>query len=553
MNRTRFARLSRRGFLAAGGGLAAVLSARSLTPAQDATPEAPAGTSAVASPVAGPGLVQGGAVATTPVGAAQGGDPLEGLRVVAFGDSLMWGQGLRRADTFASLFTAGLNRPERPATLVMNRARSGAVLLASREVRTEFVETFPEVFSSPQERQRFEDGDESHAWFLHGEVPAKFPTIFYQVASLADGGPSVDVVLLTGGVNDVDFEEVIDPRVAPGEFIEKWNEEIRSITHDGLLDQIRWTREVCPNAIILVFGYFAPLSYGSEDQDIEDFFKYEFDNNALWNLNQIFEIEDIDHMIREAKVRSMWAQGRAQHWMRKAVTDANQSAAIRGPGIVFVSSGLGPERSAFGEQSEVFQDYRPPTEDDAREVRLDQCPRMGVQDPLKAFAFKLALGSASQEEIQSARAALTGPEPLLDALDRLLADPDDDAARTEALWRIGEEGERLHTAEIASFLHPGPALANRYAENGLARYAEQLDLAAIVAESEQIGASEEGVAAGPETLSQKLARYGLRGQGTLLADIGHLNVDAISLIVETEPDSDVNLAPDMFLRVAAAG
>jgi hypothetical protein len=38
MHWTRFARLSRRGFLAAGGGLAAVLSARSLTPAQDATP-----------------------------------------------------------------------------------------------------------------------------------------------------------------------------------------------------------------------------------------------------------------------------------------------------------------------------------------------------------------------------------------------------------------------------------------------------------------------------------------------------------------------------------
>jgi hypothetical protein len=56
-------------------------------------------------------------------------------------------------------------------------------------------------------------------------------------------------------------------------------------------------------------------------------------------------------------------------------------------------------------------------------------------------------------------------------------------------------------------------------------------------------------AAGVETNSELLARFGLRSEGTLLADIGHLRVDSICLTVVTERASEAALTPNISLVV----
>jgi lysophospholipase L1-like esterase len=62
--------------------------------------------------------------------------PRDQFRVAAFGDSLMWGQGLRRADRFAWLITNDLAAAvKRNAVLVADASRSGAQINAGDKER----------------------------------------------------------------------------------------------------------------------------------------------------------------------------------------------------------------------------------------------------------------------------------------------------------------------------------------------------------------------------------------------------------------------------------
>ena len=72
------------------------------------------------------------------------------------------------------------------------------------------------LFNNEEEHSRFilapnagpdETPDESPTDLtrLHGEISRAFPTIHYQIGSIPDG-EAVDVLLITGGANDLDFE-----------------------------------------------------------------------------------------------------------------------------------------------------------------------------------------------------------------------------------------------------------------------------------------------------------------------------------------------------------
>jgi len=474
------------------------------------------------------------------------------IRVAAFGDSVMWGQGLKRNETFADLITRGVGREnQKPAVLVVNRSRSGAVLLERENQREEFLDTYPALFKSRPSRQRFRDGDDGNAVNLYGEIPASFPTVKWQVDIVpADVGKNIDVALLTGGANDIGFDTVINPREFPGEFIQELDGKIRSITHDDLLAQIRRTRNKCPRALIMVFGYYLPLSYASSEKEIETFFEREANSPVGWWINEQFNFVDVGRLILEAKIRAIWAVGRAYHWMRKAVTTANRSDAIRGPGVLFVPSGMTAENAAFAREPEVHEEYRDPTSDDARRERKDAIPRGKLLDRFRN-AIPAIQNAARPKLYRSLLDAIDGPESLIKTLNALVENPNNLTARFEAAKHLSDEVRRIQRALIASFLHPNPAGARRYADNALKRYREHVALAASVREQERPGA-ETAAAGGPETLNDQLSRYGMRSARSLLADIGHLNVDAFSLIVVTQRTSDRDLAPNMFLIIDTA-
>lgn len=347
--------------------------------------------------------------------------PPDHWRVAAFGDSLMWGQGLNRADRFTQLITRALPAvlgKARTGIVSADASRSGAQIRARSDQRTLFPDTFPSLFHGRRQQRRFIEGtDESFATGLYGEIPASFPTVRGQVALVSDAvGKTIDIALVDGGVNDIAVEDIINPAVSSGEFIERWDGQIRAVGHDDVLELIGRVRRKCPGAVIIYFGFFAPLSYRSSPNQIRAVFKHELDDDIGWWLNDVFGFQDVNAAILEAMTRAVWMQGRWQYWTRQAVVDANRTAAVRGPGVLFVPSGFTPENSVFAKSPFLHEDYIHPTTDPAQPERQNRCPRIDQLEAMQGiYDFATRQGGISgplpppKEQVKRLHDAIDGP------------------------------------------------------------------------------------------------------------------------------------------------
>ena len=104
------------------------------------------------------------------------------MRFAAFGDSLMWGQGVARDDRFSALIAKDIGaRHKRDGRVAYDRSRSGAqIKVRDGSDREHFVDTYPSLFATEDEEKRFLEGDERPAMKLFGEVPSSFPTITWR-------------------------------------------------------------------------------------------------------------------------------------------------------------------------------------------------------------------------------------------------------------------------------------------------------------------------------------------------------------------------------------
>jgi hypothetical protein len=472
--------------------------------------------------------------------------------VAAFGDSLMWGQGLDRQDRFTARIAQALPQilGTQRAVVSADASRSGAQIRGRSDQRATFVDRFSALFPSQAAIDAFLQGrNEQPATRLYGEVPAPFPTVRGQIDLMADAlGATIDVALVDGGVNDINVEDIVDPQVSPHEYIERWDGQIRSVGHDDVLELLGRVRRKCPNALILYFGFFAPMSYRSDTGDIRDLFEWETDDAIGWFLNGIFGCEDVNAAILEAVTRAVWLQGRWQYWTRQAVVDANSDNAVRGPGVLFVPSGFNPDNSAFGNTPFLWQDYRAPTGDPAEAIRRQRCPRADhindLQNIYDSFTRRFPEGS-SNDAIRKVHDAIDGPTSLKAAMSAWIAD--DTTSNLVAMTQsLRDEILRIRHALIASCGHPNREGALSYASHATMRITRHR--AAMQRIMRELRAGPPVLAAQPETLDQMLTRYRLRRPHMpLAADATHLDVDSLAVWAVTAGDSDQNFFPDVWL------
>jgi hypothetical protein len=472
-------------------------------------------------------------------------------QVGAFGDSLMWGQGLNRNERFTELITALLPAIlGQPAVVAADASRSGAQIRGVGDQRKNFVDTFPALFASARERTAFLDGKgDRPATGLYGENPAPFPTVRGQVDLLsAAEGKAIDVALVDGGINDIAVEDIVNPAESPGEFVERWDGDIRRVGHDYVLELLLRVRRKCPKAVILYFGFFAPLSYLSSTSKLRDLFEYETDDTIGWFVNGIFGCEDVNAAILAAQTRATWLQGRWQYWTRQAVVDANQDDAVRGPGVLFIPSGFGPNNSGFARAPFIFDDYRDPTTDPAQPVRRRNIPRIEHLDEMEKLYFSGLRdrpdGTPPREEVDRLEAALDGPSSLKAAMHNYVLRPFGNSV--QVLFLLRDDILRIRHALIASAGHPLQQGARSYADNAIRRLREHRDIVRQVNLEQRPGHTP---IPGQATLDALLRRYKLRGLGSLHADVGDLDVDSLAVRVVTGADSDPNFFPDVWLVV----
>jgi hypothetical protein len=510
---------------------------------------------------------------------SQGDEPSRDvIGVAAFGDSAMWGQGLLRGERYTALVLQMLPALYgKPTDLVWDWSRSGAQIRASQDEREVFLDRFPSLFHSDTERKAFGDGsDESHATGLYGEVPAPFPTIGRQVDMLgADVGQRVDVALLDGGANDINIEDIINPQISTGKFIERYDGVIQSVAYGYVVELLVRLRKKCPSAVILYFGLWAPLTEQSNRKSIENYFKYEFNDDFKWWLNMnVHQDVDVDALISEAITRSQWMRGRFHYWSRQAVKDVNLDAETRGPGVLFVPSGFTNDNAIYAPAPFLFDDYIHPTTDPAQARRVRECPRANAwPDLIEVGHYLLAvtvrngggpqrggpqrgtmptiLDRSSADAAAALASRIDGPLKLKGLLaqwggDWTLGWSTDFVANA---WKeLASEINRIQNAFIASLGHPNPLGAQSYAYNANRRLGEHQVI------TQQIDAIERHPGPLPvpifgESLDAMLRRYRLRGSGSLHADAGHLDVDSLAVRVVTGRNSDANLRPDVWIVV----
>jgi lysophospholipase L1-like esterase len=166
---------------------------------------------------------------------------MQDLRMVVLGDSVTWGQGLETAEKFYSLVKVALTGSDCSESCTL-LAHSGATIGAGVETT-----------QAP----------------IDGEVPTSYPTILQQCAAFTDSPETVDLVILNGGINDVDFRTIINPFTDKSD-LEDLIKQYCFVDMKSLLENVvsKFTK---PTAKIVVTGYFPILSNQSHPLFIEAF------------------------------------------------------------------------------------------------------------------------------------------------------------------------------------------------------------------------------------------------------------------------------------------
>jgi len=243
-------------------------------------------------------------------------------RMVVFGDSIAWGQGLLEQDKFHTIVAQGLpaaaGAPPIEKTVM---AHSGAIIGAG-------------VKTPANEKP------------LNGEVPTSYPTILDQVAAFADSPETVDLILIDGGINDMGVGDILDPLTDTSD-LQGWIETYCHVDMITLLDQVT-AKFTLPTARIVVTGYYQILSEQSDRNLYNLFFKV----MGVPLLNDLGE--DLEGLVLAKTVKNcaLFADLSAIA-LQNAVHEANASPAGNNR-IVFVNPGFGPKNAVFANPTWVF-------------------------------------------------------------------------------------------------------------------------------------------------------------------------------------------------------
>lgn len=156
------------------------------------------------------------------------------FKVVALGDSVMWGQGLFEHQKIHNLVAAELAQRGLIVHTILH-AHSGAII-GEPDVPT----------NKPP---------------IDGEVPVSEPTVFEQIEAVLDGkerDEAVNLVMISGGVNDVDITRILNLSDRG------LDQHIEDSFYRKMKLLIERTYHCFPNAIIMICGYYLFVSDDSE-------------------------------------------------------------------------------------------------------------------------------------------------------------------------------------------------------------------------------------------------------------------------------------------------
>ncbi|HEX2899002.1 MAG TPA: SGNH/GDSL hydrolase family protein, partial [Bacteroidia bacterium] len=225
------------------------------------------------------------------------------MKFVAFGDSVMWGQGLLDEDKFvvkaAKAMAARAGAVFNRSTDLQLLAHSGAPISMSdlsadhpahlplpanhdSAARADFLREWRFFFAPGVEETSFLAKGNLPNEKLSGEVARDFPTVLDQIDLFpATNVGQVDVVFVSGGANDLDFVKYIADNQAS---LEADQAEIKRILTLRYTHLLRRAAAKFPKALIIAIGYFPILSNASDINRLKTM-AYDVQNISQGNRN----------------------------------------------------------------------------------------------------------------------------------------------------------------------------------------------------------------------------------------------------------------------------
>ena len=231
--------------------------------------------------------------------------------LVTLGDSVHWGQGLRRAHKFSDIIANEL-RNTYPTLIEHLVAHSGAVIGTGSVISRAAV---------------------------NGEVPVGQPTILEQLTSFADSPQDAVVVLVNGGINDVNIRNILNPFMPM--------DELRTLTLEHCYDSMRLLLNATvrrfphTTTTIVATGYYPILSKRSTPFRIPRLL-------VIHGLQpvppQTMTVASFYDLIVE-RCLLFWKE--STECLRRAVSEVN--ATLPAPRILCVDPGFAEENAVFAD------------------------------------------------------------------------------------------------------------------------------------------------------------------------------------------------------------
>jgi lysophospholipase L1-like esterase len=225
-------------------------------------------------------------------------------RIVAIGDSIIWGQGLLPNEKLTALVQQALMPTHPEGVTLESIAHSGAVIGATGAVGT------PQI----------------------GEVPASRLSIIEQCDGYANSPDTVDLVIMDGGINDVGVATILNPLA----LIPPLDVRITHACHDGMLVLLnkvsaKFSKPTCK---ILVTGYYPILSARSDPDGVTRML-------SLYGVAVPGFLDDDQDFINPVLARCKAFFNDSTQQLAKAITDVGDAR------ITFVPSGFTDDNSVF--------------------------------------------------------------------------------------------------------------------------------------------------------------------------------------------------------------
>lgn len=423
--------------------------------------------------------------------------------MIAVGDSVVWGQGLRHEQKFVTQVYAALSDGEQFPERNL-KAHSGAVIgrahldssgSTSERVLTGVEQELGRVSTRTGRRETPRGGlsilqQVDRLPYDYFEHDGRGRGLQREEDRAYDRAEDVELVVLDGGINDIGSTNI------PMNFTDRdqLERDIRRRCYDDLSYLIAKTRRKFPNATIVVTSYFPFLSFDSDLNEHQLIALAALGFALLFGLpvGIVFEVL-MEFFARPRVIRNVLFFNRRQlHYVRKAVTE--QDRRLDGPGVVFATPGYKSENSTNASDAWFWPAREGPSPEDD-----------------EAF---VPMGSEGDPEIAEQRKAVCAAS--------------------------GSEGQSRLMCEKAATFHPNPRGATAYANSILTRYeqATRVDL------REEIETLRGGRQSRPLSVRETMEGYGLEPAHGARTELAHTTVDSLVVEIETGnngTDSSVSL------------